>query len=374
MTDLLIKNDGRIVELQTRWSNPFSGWFGESGPVLRFPKISRDVARFPDERTHVYSYRTSHCTLESNLTMKSLACCCVAAILCGTAIAADHPPAASDSRQRDELAWRDKRAARLQAPEGWLSLIGLEWLKEGDNSFGSAQDNRIQLQKGPAHIGVIRLEKNALKLTMPAGGFPKDLTVNGQPASEQVLYADDAPNPSKLASGTLTIIVINRDGRFGLRIKDLDAPTRTGFHGLHWYPPDGKYRVRAKWIPFNPPKTLDIPTILGTVSKMQSPGAAEFRLEGKVLRLEPVLEEPDAKELFFILRDLTSKKTTYGAGRFLYTELPDHGLTRTGELWLDFNRLINPPCAFTPYATCPLPPPQNRLPVAIPAGERRYHD
>lgn len=293
---------------------------------------------------------------------------------CGAAIAADRAAAAPDSWQRDELAWREKRAARLQAPEGWLSLIGLEWLKEGVNSFGSAPDNRIRLGKGPAHLGVIRLEKGALQLAPPTGGFPKDLIVNGQAAGAQTVYADDSPNPTKLAVGTVTIILINRDGRVGLRIKDLEAPTRTGFHGLRWYPPAATYRVRAKWIPSNPPKTLDIPTILGTVSKMPSPGVAEFRLQGKVLRLEPVLEEPDAKELFFILRDTTSKKTTYGAGRFLYTDLPDHGLTQPGELWLDFNRLVNPPCAFTPYATCPLPPPQNRLTVAIPAGERRYHD
>lgn len=306
--------------------------------------------------------------------MRTLICFLLASISCGIAAAADSPASAPNSWQRDELAWREKRATRLQAPEGWLSLIGLEWLKDGDNSFGSAPDNRIRLAKGPAQIGVIRLDGSALRLLPPAEGFPKDLQVNGQPPTEQVLYADDAAAPSKLSVGTLTIIVINRDGRLGLRIKDIEAPTRTAFHGLRWYAPDPRYRVRAKWIPYNPPKTLDIPTILGTVSKMPAPGAAEFRLGGKVLRLDPVLEEPDAKELFFILRDATSKKTTYGAGRFLYTDLPDHGLSQPGELWLDFNRLINPPCAFTPYATCPLPPPQNRLGVAIPAGERRYHD
>jgi uncharacterized protein (DUF1684 family) len=132
--------------------------------------------------------------------------------------------------------------------------------------------------------------------------------------------------------------------------------------------------VHAKWVPYNPAKILEIPTILGTVSKLPAPGAAEFTIDGKTVRLEPVLEEPDSKELFFIMRDTTSKTTTYGAGRFLYTQLPDHGLTQPGAVELDFNRLINPPCAFTAYATCPLPPPQNRLPVPIPAGEQRYHD
>jgi uncharacterized protein len=279
--------------------------------------------------------------------------------------------------QADLLEWRSQRAAQLQAPEGWLSLIGLEWLKEGDNSVGSAADNRIRIAKAPAHLAVVRLENGNLRLLSPQGGFPKDLIVDDHSPEEQTLYADDAAQPSKpskLKIGTLTIVLIHRDQRIALRIKDLDAPTRAGFHGLQWYAPDTKYRVRAKWIPYNPPKTLDIPTILGTVDKLPAPGAAEFTLDGKVLRLEPVLEEPDSKELFFILRDETSKTTTYGAGRFLYTDLPDHGVSQPGELWLDFNELINPPCAFTPYATCPLPPAQNRLTIAIPAGERRYHD
>ena len=284
-------------------------------------------------------------------------------------------PATPDSWQRDLLAWREKRAANLRTPEGWLSLIGLEWLKEGDNSVGSAADNKIQIAKAPAHLGVVRLEKGgALRLLAPSGGFPKELLVDGHPAQEQALLADDNPNRSKLSWGGVTIIVINRDGRYGLRIKDAQAATRVGFHGLHWYAPNAAYRVRAKWIPYNPAKMIDIPTILGTVSKLPAPGVAEFTIDGKVSRLEPVLEDPESKELFFIIRDTTSKTTTYGAGRFLYTEFPDHGLSQPGEILLDFNQLVNPPCAFTPYATCPLPPTQNRLSVAIPAGEQRYHD
>ena len=271
--------------------------------------------------------------------------------------------------------WRARRAANLQAPEGWLSLIGLEWLHDGDNSFGSDADNRIQIAaKTAAHIGVVRLEKGALKLLAPAGGFPKDFLIDGHPAQEMVLTADDSEKPSKLTIGTITIIVINRDGRFALRIKDPQAATRLAFHGLKWYPPNAAYRVKAKWIPYNPPKVLDIPTVLGTTTHLPAPGTAEFTIDGQTVRLEPVLEDPKATELFFIMRDATSKTTTYGAGRFLYTDLPDHGVDKPGEIWLDFNRLFNPPCAFTPYATCPLPPPQNRLTVAIPAGEQRYHD
>jgi uncharacterized protein (DUF1684 family) len=277
--------------------------------------------------------------------------------------------------QSELLNWRAQRATSLQAPEGWLSLIALGWLKEGDNTFGSADDCRVQIAaKVPAQIGIVRLEKGKLQLLPPAGGFPKDLLLDGQPAKEQTLQADDTENPSKLALGGVTIIVIHRDDRFGLRVKDLQAQTRTGFHGLRWYAPSAAYRVHARWIPYNPPKVLDIPTILGTTTHMPAPGAAEFTIDGQVVRLEPVLEDPKSTDLFFIMRDTTSKTTTYGAGRFLYTDLPDHGVSQPGELWLDFNRLVNPPCAFTAYATCPLPPPQNRLPVPIPAGEQRYHD
>jgi uncharacterized protein len=280
-----------------------------------------------------------------------------------------------DSWENQLIVWRANRATGLQAPEGWLSLIGLGWLQEGDNSFGSDADNRIQINgKTPAHVGVVRVQKGTLRLLAPAGGFPAGFLVDGRAAREQVLAADDAEKPSKLTVGTITIIVIDRDGKFALRIKDPQAPTRVTFHGLKWYAPNAAYRVHAKWIPYNPPQMLDIPTILGTTTHLPAPGVAEFAIDGQTVRLEPVLEDPNSTELFFIMRDTTSKTTTYGAGRFLYTEFPDHGLTQPGEIWLDFNRLFNPPCAFTPYATCPLPPPQNRLSVAIPAGEQRYHD
>ncbi len=279
------------------------------------------------------------------------------------------------SWQAELTAWRQHRAAALQAPEGWLSLIGLGWLQEGDNTFGSSDDNRVQINgKAPAHIGVVRVEKGVLHLLPPSGGFPKELLVDGHPAAEQVVTADDVEKPSKLSINSITIIVINRDGRFGLRIKDLQAPTRVGFHGLRWYVPNAAYHVHARWIPYTPAKTLDIPTVLGTTTHLPAPGAAEFTIDGQTVRLEPVLEDPKSTELFFIMRDATSKTTTYGAGRFLYTELPDQRVSQPGELWLDFNYLVNPPCAFTAYATCPLPPPQNRLTVAIPAGEQRYHD
>jgi len=168
------------------------------------------------------------------------------------------------------------------------------------------------------------------------------------------------------------MVVLNRGGNFALRIKDANSPTRTSFKGLNWYAPDPRLRIAAQWVPYTPPHVEQIPTIIGTTLDLPAPGLAQFTLNGKTLSLEPVLEDPTGKTLFFILRDETSKTTTYQAARFLHTGIPDKGLDHPGTLILDFNRLENPPCAYTPYATCPLPPDQNRLPVPVEAGEKRY--
>jgi uncharacterized protein len=272
---------------------------------------------------------------------------------------------ATTSKQQEEK-WRADRTAALLTPDGWFSLVGLDWLRPGKTSVGTAKDNTIQLAgDAAAHVAVFDLEGNQVHLVPPPGGFPSGLLVDGKPAQAGVVGED---KPLKI--GTFTLVAIQRGDRFALRIKDAKAPTLLQFHGLNWYAPDEKYRVNAKWVPYTPPHDVDIPTILGTTVKDKVPGVAEYVLDGQTVRLEPIVE---GSRLFFILRDTTSRVTTYGAGRFLYTDMPSDGLDKPGELWLDFNRLQNPPCAYTPYATCPLPPPQNRLHVAIPAGEKRYH-
>ncbi|MBV8115734.1 MAG: DUF1684 domain-containing protein [Silvibacterium sp.] len=271
------------------------------------------------------------------------------------------------------LAWRTHREQRLSAPDGWLTLVGLEWLKPGPNTVGSAPDNRIRLSAAaPAHLGVIEVNGSDVRLAPPQGGFPSGVQLDGAPAQAAKLADDEAHNPSKLTAGTLTILLLHRGDRYALRIKDSQASTRLSFHGLHWYDPDPRYRVEATWIPFVPVKKIPVPSIIGVTDEMPTPGVAEFTLDGKTQQLEPVLEKPDAKQLFFILRDATSRSTSYGAARFLYTDFPDHGLDQPGHLVLDFNRLQNPPCAYTAYATCPLPPEQNRLAVALPVGEAKY--
>ncbi len=268
--------------------------------------------------------------------------------------------------------WRTARERELDAPDGWLTLVGLEWLKPGINSFGAAADNAIPIHaQAPAHIGMITVSGATVQLLAPAGGFPPDLKTNGAPAREGTLSVSNT-QPTAITWHGLSMVVLERGNRYALRIKDADSPTRTGFHGLHWYAPDPTYVVTARWIPYNPPQVEAIPTAIGTTLNMTSPGVAEFLLKGKVYLLEPVLEGGANNSLFFILRDETSQTTTYGGGRFLTTGLPSAGLTQPGSLTLDFNRLYNPPCAYTPYATCPLPPEKNRLPVDIQAGEQRY--
>jgi hypothetical protein len=196
----------------------------------------------------------------------------------------------------------------------------------------------------------------------PAPGAP--VTLNGKPASTATLAADSTGSPDALVIGNLTMFVIQRGSRFGVRVKDKDSEVRRKFTGTHWFPIGEEYRVTAKFVPYTPPKKITIPNILGDEEQEASPGYVEFTLKGQQLRLDPVSED---HSLFFIFKDLTAGKETYPSGRFLYAAMPQNG-----ETILDFNQAVDPPCAFTPYATCPLPPPQNYLPVRIEAGELRY--
>jgi uncharacterized protein len=255
-------------------------------------------------------------------------------------------------------------------------LIGLEWLEPGETSIGSAQDNKIHLPStAPAHIGILKLENNAVTLLPPKEGFPSGLQIDGAPAKQLSLRADQDKDKfnSHVTMGTINFYVIKRADKFALRIKDAKSPSLLEFHGLKWFELNPEYRVTAKWTPYVPAKSVSLLTLVGTEYSQPVPGFAEFTLQGKTFRLEPVLEDPNNPKLFFILRDTTSTETTYPACRFLYTTFPNHGVDQPGELLLDFNHLENPPCAYTPYATCPLPPAGNRLPIALPVGEQRYH-
>jgi hypothetical protein len=279
--------------------------------------------------------------------------------------------------QEDLAAWRAAREREIDAPDGWLTLVGMEWLKPGVNSVGAADDNQIRVHaQAPDHIGLLTVSGKQpggqiVRLQAPSGGFPPDLMIDGKPAQEGQLTVE-GPSPSTITWHGVTIAVLSRGGGYVVQIKDANSPARAAFKGLSWFVPNPRYRVQAAWTPYTPPRIVKIPTALGTTIDLPSPGFAEFLLDGKPLNLEPVTEKGAEGTLFFILRDVTSDIASYGTARYLHTGLPDHGLDQPGKLMLDFNLLENPPCAYTTFANCPLPPEQNRLPVAIEAGEKLY--
>ncbi|HNR92475.1 MAG TPA: DUF1684 domain-containing protein [Dokdonella sp.] len=284
-----------------------------------------------------------------------------ALIAANVATAAAPTPA---EHAQDVEAWRAQRLSRLTAPTGWLSLVGLDWLKPGRNTIGSAKDNDIVIAKAPMKLGTVLLDGDVVTIELEADAVA---TIDGGNSARATLLDDSHEKPTIVAFGTVSFYLVDRGGRKGLRIKDSEAPTRTGFSGLDNYPFDDSWRIEADWVAFDPPQSLEIPNVLGTIDAMPVPGKAVFERDGKRHELLPVLETPDATELFFIFVDRTSGKQTYGAGRFLYAKP-----AQDGKVVLDFNRAYNPPCAFTPFATCPLAPPENRLPIAVTAGEKRY--
>jgi len=277
-------------------------------------------------------------------------------------------PAAADEAYRTEVRkWREAREARLKADGGWLTLAGLFWLKEGPNRFGTHPSSDIVLPEGsaPARAGSFTFASGRTTLRLARGA---EGAIDGRPVTgPRSMQPDTSGKPEILELGSLTMYVIERGGRFGIRLKDESSPVRRDFAGLSWFPIDEVYRIEARWVSYPAPRPLKVPNVLGETTTMPSPGHAEFELDGQTVRLDGVLEDPQSLELFFILRDQTSGESTYGAGRFLYSDLP-----KQGRVVLDFNKAYNPPCAFTPYATCPLPPKQNWLPVAVMAGERAY--
>jgi uncharacterized protein (DUF1684 family) len=278
----------------------------------------------------------------------------------------------AESEWRQDLeAWRARRALLIDAPDGWLTLAGIEWLKPGANSVGAAADNQLRVRaQAPDHIGLFTVSGKTVQLLSPNGGFPPGLTIDGQPAREGQLSVGS--KPSVIGWHGLTMAVLDRDGRYALRIKDADSPARKAFHALNWYEPDPQLSIEAAWVPFTTPHTEKIPTGNGNTIDLPSPGLAEFTIAGRKLSLQPVLESANAQTLFFIISDTTGKDSTFAGGRFLHAPLPDHGLDKPGKLILDFNRLENPACAYSTLGSCPQPPEKNRLPVAIEAGEKRY--
>ena len=264
------------------------------------------------------------------------------------------------------MKWREQRVARLTSENGWLTLVGLFWLKPGENTFGRGHRNAIVLDHPQLarRAGAFTLIENRVRFDAATGA---GITFEGRPVESLTLNPDTSGAPTVLASGTLRFHVIERAGHLGVRVRDVAHPLRTHFPGLDYFPIDDAWSLRAQFHPYQPVKRIPIVNVLGMVEDMQSPGYLTFALHGQEWRLDALLEEEGAEDLFLMFADATSGRETYGAGRFLYVPLPVNG-----EVPVDFNLAYNPPCAFNEFATCPLPPRQNRLTLRIDAGERAY--
>jgi len=265
----------------------------------------------------------------------------------------------------DELnAERAARVGRLTAPDGWLSLIGLHFLAPGDNAVGSGPDNQIVLAAGPARLGNVAVDAAGRARLQVTPGV--EVRVNGAPVLSAELGDGRTGRPVTVTCGTVSFFVIERGGRLALRVRDTESRRRRDFAGIEYFPTDPAWRIEATWEPYERPREVPIKNILGQESKALVLGRAVFTRDGHTIGLLPLQESPD-DPLFFVISDLTSGQETYAAARFLYADPP-----REGRVVLDFNRAINPPCAFTPFATCPLPPKENELPIAVTAGEKDY--
>lgn len=265
--------------------------------------------------------------------------------------------------------WQQQRRVRITSEDGWLTLCGLFWLKEGENRFGADSSNAVVFPKGktPRTAGSIWLEHGKLRLEARASAKVK---YKDSVITNMIIKSDEAgaADPTILSMGTLSFYVIKRGDQYGVRMKDKENPARLNFKGLEYFPVEPKWRVEAKFEPYVPPKMLKIASVVGTVEDDSCPGAIVFDVGGTTLRLDAVTETGSADQLFIMFSDETSGKETYGMGRQIYCGLPDHD----GKVILDFNRAYNWPCAFTEFATCPIPPRQNHLPVRVEAGEKMY--
>jgi uncharacterized protein len=271
--------------------------------------------------------------------------------------------ASGDSAYRAQIEqYRAKREAALKADDGWLTVTGLFWLKEGENTLGSDTGSDIVLpDTAPAHLGSIKLDHGTSVFAASA----TSVELNGKPVREATLRSSGPPDV--LSTGAIQLFLIKRGGdRYALRLRDRNSALRKNFTHIGYYPVREDWKITAKFVPYPSPEKLTFDTIIGEQETSSSPGYIEFDRDGHTYKLLPTTQ---GSSLFLVIRDQTSGKSTYGAARFLHTDAP-----RDGVVVLDFNKLENPPCAFTPYATCPLPPPQNRLPMAIEAGELKYGD
>ncbi len=292
--------------------------------------------------------------------MKRVALCVLSAFLFACVVLAQ----ADEKYARAMEQFRAEREERLRSPDGWLTLAGLFWLSAGENRFGSDPENSIVLSTEgvPPWAGTFVYDGETVTLKTASDVV---IRLNDEPVKRRKLRDDGDEEPDVLTLGTLRLHVIERGDRHGVRVKDPESIHRKEFRGLRYFPLDPAYRFDAVFKPYDKPREVSSTTVIGTTLTRLALGSVEFTLDGEALSLQPLVEDPDDTSLWFIFQDQTSGKQTYGF-RYLYADLKD------GRVDLDLNKAYNPPCAFTPYATCPLPQRKNRLEVRIEAGERIY--
>ena len=251
----------------------------------------------------------------------------------------------------DVKQWQARRQAELSAPDSWLGLVGLFWLAPGTNRVGSGDDCLVRLPGGPAHLGDLLWADESL-LWQPLGG-------------EALALATDRDGaPTVVEFQNWSFFVADRSIRLAARVRDRDWVAHRPFDGLDYFDVDPAWRIEAEWQPLSPPLTMEVPNVSGDLKMVEVTHQAVFEVAGQKLALLPM--SVGANEAFFVFRDRTSGRETYGAGRFMKARIGADGMAV-----LDFNRAYSPPCAFTPFATCPLPPAENWLPVAVTAGKKK---
>jgi uncharacterized protein (DUF1684 family) len=262
--------------------------------------------------------------------------------------------------------WRAARVTELTSETGWLTLAGLFWLQPGENTFGSSPSNTLVLDHPSlaATAGSFFLTGTQVRFTARPGS---GITHEGKPVTSIDLVSDAQESPTVVSSGPLRFFVIERAGQLGVRVRDIQSARREHFLGLQYFPIASQWALDGRFEPYEPRRHIRIVNILGLEEDMESPGAVIFTKDGQEFRLDAVLDGPDADDLFILFADATSGHDTYGAGRFIHIPFATNGKTV-----LDFNKAYNPPCAFNDFATCPLPPYQNRLELQVTAGEKKY--
>ena len=265
-------------------------------------------------------------------------------------------------------AWRQRRMESVKQPDGWLSVVGLFWLEQGANGFGSDTTNPIVFpgEDVPPYIGTFILNGAAVRMDVAPG---VTVTQEGEPVTSLALSSDVSGKPAVAQLGALRWYVIERQNQVAIRLKDTANAAIERFDGMETFPIDIDWIIPAHFDRYDPPRVIEVPNVTGLIAEQPSPGAVVFRVDGKKYRLD-VTGDPDAESFFITFGDRTNGLETYGGGRFLSVAAPDEH----GRMFIDFNLAYNPPCVFTAFATCPLPPHQNRLSMSIEAGEKMYHD